>query len=192
VSTPADPGSSGRTQHAMAQLLEQHAEQLAALLEGREEDRASIRQLRADLDQLTTTAREQRGYEPVPPPRWWELEGREREQAINLLREWVTTVFVPGYEQLADDIGTCWPEHPACLFILDWLSEWHKYLYLRDHRTAGQLGAMAEWTTRFMPVAVQMLQDITRNCRHREAAALRGEMPFASPVNGRQNGGRHG
>ena len=50
------------------------------------------------------------------------------------LTEWVEAAYRPSYGQLAARLPTCWPEHPFCLFILDWLCELHAALWLQPRR----------------------------------------------------------
>jgi hypothetical protein len=123
----------------------------------------------------------------VPPRRWWELmsPGHEEdlEEALMILRTWVEKVYRPMYEREAIDLGDCWERHPLALFLLDWFSELHKVLYLRDERNSGHLTAMGDWHTRFLPIVHQMLRAATHDCEHQSAAAL-----SADPPNGRVNG----
>ena len=43
----------------------------------------------------------QPGYQPVSPPRWWKLDGRERDTMTDRLRAWVEQIYQPGYGQIA-------------------------------------------------------------------------------------------
>ena len=69
-------------------------------------------------------------YQPVPAPRWWKLDGRDREEALARLRAWVEQIYRPGYGHLAAALGPCWDQHPLCLYGLDWLMELWSVLYL--------------------------------------------------------------
>ena len=62
-------------------------------------------------------------YKPAPAPRWWNLDGTERDEALNRMRAWVEQIFRPGYGHLAASLGPCWDQHPLCLYGLDWLME---------------------------------------------------------------------
>ena len=75
------------------------------------------------------------GYSPIPPPRWWALQGAEREDAIARLRSWTETVFRPGYGHLAARLPACWERHDLCLYWLDIAAEMHADLYLQSRRT---------------------------------------------------------
>ncbi len=69
------------------------------------------------LTQMTATRnRDERGeaYQPAPAPRWWKLDGTERDQALSRLRAWVGQIYRPGYGYLAA-LGPCWDQHPLCL-----------------------------------------------------------------------------
>lgn len=189
------------TDAAMAAILAEHADRLDAITQQMEAmalPRQGEQQAVADLRQLVQSLLEQeeerRGYVPVPAPHWWDLEGTEREDAIAHLREWVDKVFRPGYEQVADDLGPCWAQHPICLYLLDFLSEWHRYLYLAPKRPAGHLGAMAEWHTRFLPVAIEVMRDTTKACQHRtdEAIAREGALFHQAPPAANGHAGRNG
>ena len=74
-------------------------------------------------------------YQPVPAPRWWKLDGTEREDALARLRAWVEQIYRPGYGHLAAALGPCWDQHPLCLYGLDWLMELWSLLYLTPERT---------------------------------------------------------
>ena len=88
------------------------------------------------------TARSE-GYQPIPAPRWWQLQGRERAEAVARLRAWVETVFRPGYGHLAEQVGPCWEQHDLCLYQLAWLSEMHTVIFLAPGAAAGQRGRLA-------------------------------------------------
>ena len=74
-------------------------------------------------------------YQPVPAPRWWKLDGRDREEALARLRAWVEQIYRPGYGHLAAALGPCWDQHPLCLYGLDWLMELWSVLYLTPSAT---------------------------------------------------------
>lgn len=102
-------------------------------------------------------------YRPVPPPRWWRLQGRERAAAIGRLRAWVETVFRPGYGHLAAQVGPCWEEHDLCLYQLAWLAELHAVIFLAPERL---LASEADWHTRLLPAAVALMAEETGRCDH--------------------------
>jgi hypothetical protein len=106
-------------------------------------------------------------YQPVPPPRWWQLIGLERETALDRLRAWVEQIYRPGYGQLAAGLPPCWEHHSACLYILDWLSELWSLLYLSPQRDGRILAAQAEWHTRLLPAAADHMATETAGCHHR-------------------------
>lgn len=116
-------------------------------------------------------------YRPTPAPRWWKLQGEEREQAVARLRKWVEQIYRPMYGHLAT-LGPCWPEHPLCLVILDWLSELWSVLYLQSRRTANILTSQAEFQIRVLPAAAEQLAAETARCEH------------AQPRNGQRAGHR--
>jgi hypothetical protein len=116
----------------------------------------------ADSEDESDTGR----YQPVPPPRWWQLTGPERETALDRLRAWVEQVYRPGYGQLAAALPPCWEHHPACLYALDWLSELWSLLYLSVQRDGRTLAAQAEWHTRLLPAAAEHMTTEAAGCRH--------------------------
>jgi len=141
-----------------------HAEALAAL-DSLERRIAGLAQQPRD-GTAASDGDDSRAYEPSPAPRWWKLDGPERDHAIAKLRAWVEQVYRPGYGHLASGLGECWEQHPLCLYVLDWLSELWSVLYLRPGRTAGTLAGQAEWHTRLLLSAAEQLARETRGCRH--------------------------
>jgi len=109
---------------------------------------------------------ESAGYQPAAPPRFWQLEGPEREDAIARVRASVDQIYRPGYGHLSASLGDCWDQHPLCLYLLDWLSELWSVLYLQPARTPGQLAGQAEWQTRLLTAAADQLARETRHCPH--------------------------
>jgi hypothetical protein len=105
-------------------------------------------------------------YEPVPPPRWWKLTGPDRDRALDRLAAWVDQIYRPGYGRLATALPACWREHPVCLYALDWLSELWSVFYLATERTAAGLAAQAEWQTRLLPAAAELMTVEASNCTH--------------------------
>jgi hypothetical protein len=105
-------------------------------------------------------------YRPVPAPKWWKLTDHERDVAMDRLRAWVEQVYRPGYGRLAATLPPCWEHHPACLYILDWLSELWSVLYVPAQRDARTLAAQAEWHTRLLPAAADHIATEATGCRH--------------------------
>ena len=90
------------------------------------------------------------GYQPHPAPPWWKLTADERRSPVAELRDWVEHVYRPGYGHLAA-LGTCWPEHDLCLYVLDIASQLWCALYLQPERSTGLLSAQAEYQVRILP-----------------------------------------
>ena len=105
-------------------------------------------------------------YEPSPVPRWWNLSGAAREEALGKLRGWVEQVYRPGYGQLAATLGACWEQHPLCVYGLDVLSELWSVLYLQTGRSPAVLSAQAEFHARIVPAIAEQLMTETTRCRH--------------------------
>ena len=120
------------------------------------------------------------GYHPALPPRWWGLAGPERETAVDHLRAWVEQIYRPGYGKLAALLPACWEHHPACLYILDWLSELWSVLYLAAERDSRVLAAQAEWHTRLLPAAADLMATEGRACQ----PTYRRGQPGAPAANG--------
>jgi hypothetical protein len=167
-----------------AEHWRQAGEQLAELaaqlggVQGRAEDQGKILAGLDGLDVTVVALAEQlaalsragdggaKGYQPVPAPRWWRLEGQDRQEAVGRLRAWVATVFRPEYGHLAASLGSCWEQHPLCLYLLDWLSELWSVLYLTASRGPATLAGQADWQTRLLPAAAAQLAAETSRCDH--------------------------
>ena len=125
--------------------------------------------------------------QPARAPRWWKLEGDEREVALARLRAWVEQVYRPGYGHLSAALGPCWELHPLCLYGLDWLMELWSALYLDLTRGAPILVSQAEWQTRLLPALAEQMHIETTRCQHADAAPIR-RRPAAA-IRDRGNGG---
>lgn len=91
------------------------------------------------------------------------------------LRAWVDQVYRPGYGQLAAALGSCWDQHPLCLYGLDILAELWSLLYLQPARTPAALSGQAEFQTRILPAITEQLIAETARCSHAQPR---------TPVNG--------
>jgi hypothetical protein len=109
-------------------------------------------------------------YQPAPVARWWKLTGQDRDDAVARLRAWVEQVYRPGYGQLAAALGSCWEQHPLCLYALDVAAELWSVLYLQPARTPAVLSAQAEFHTRILPALAEQLITETARCGHTRAA----------------------
>ena len=172
--------------------LSEHAERLAVLDEREAGHFRAIQQRLGDLAGLITTlggtledqsailarldaalapadpdpAGEPPYYEPGPAPRWWKLDGQDRQDALSKLRGWVEQVYRPGYGQLAAGLGACWEQHPLCLYGLDVLSELWSVLYLQARRSPAVVSAQAEFHARIVPAIAGQLAAETTRCGH--------------------------
>lgn len=140
-------------QSALPETLEGLDEQLAALT--------------ARLTRAADTAGNDNAnsYQPTPGPRWWKLDGAERDEALDRLRAWVEQVYRPGYGHLAA-LAPCWEQHPLCLYGLDWLMELWSALYLNTERQTSTLASQAEWQTRLLPALAEQIYLETTRCEH--------------------------
>ena len=113
------------------------------------------------------------GYRPGPAPRWWQVEGQDREDSLDRLRGWVAQVYRPGYGELAATLGPCWEQHPLCLYGLDLLAELWSLLYLQPGRTPAVVSAQAEFQARIVPAIAEQLMIETTRCGHGAARPAR-------------------
>jgi len=115
-----------------------------------------------------------RGYTPAPAPKWHLLTADEMGAAVARLRAWVNGIYRPRYGHLARGLGECWEQHLFALVTLDWLSELWLVLYQRDTRPAGFVQLQAEYGTRVLPVAADLLRTETTGCGHQAIPAGNG------------------
>jgi len=108
-------------------------------------------------------------YTPIPTPRFWQLHGADRDQAIGRLRSWVRGVYVPTFGHLAAKLPACWEQHTFCLTVLDVASELHAVLYLQATRNQGLLAGQAELLTRLMPALAALMAAEGARCPHAQA-----------------------
>jgi hypothetical protein len=119
-------------------------------------------------------------YSPVPTPRFWQLHGQDREQAIGRLRSWVRDVYLPTFGHLAQKLPPCWEQHTLCLTVLDVASELHAVLYLQATRNQGLLAGQAELLTRLMPALAALMAAEGARCPH--AQSRNGYAPNGTPI----------
>jgi hypothetical protein len=105
-------------------------------------------------------------YTPIPTPRFWQLHGADRDQAVGRLRSWVRGVYVPTFGHLAARLPACWEQHTFCLTVLDVASELHAVLYLQATRSQGLLAGQAELLTRLMPALAALMAAEAARCPH--------------------------
>jgi hypothetical protein len=162
----------------------------AALLETLDSLDQQVAALTTRLTQMTAAAgstADSEACQPVPAPRWWQLDGPERDKALARLRAWVEQVYRPGYGHLADALGTCWDQHPLCLYGLDWLMELWSALYLTPERQVPTLASQAEWQTRLLPALAEQLYLETTRCAHRTSPRA-GQTAVENALNRRSPG----
>jgi len=168
VSAP-DPGAGDAVAAVLMELAEIR-EQVSGLRIARADDQSRITDLTVALQRIAAQrtgggkdAGQEDGYEPIPAPRWWQLAGAERAEAITRLRHWVATVFRPGYGHLARQVRPCWEQHDLCLYLLAWLSELHAAIFLAPERL---LTSEADWHIRLLPAATAQMAAETGKCDH--------------------------
>jgi len=155
-------GESGPLDAVLAQLADLR-DQVTLLEAAQQHDAERIAELTAALQDDADGGA---AYRPVPAPRWWQLRGRERDEATARLRAWTETVFRPGYGHLAARLGPCWEQHDLCLYLLDWLSESWTVIFHPARRSQSALWTSADWHTRFLPAAAALLEAETGSCDH--------------------------
>jgi len=197
VTTPQPPEGDGLAA-ALMQLAE--LSRLIGQVDGREADhfvtiRARLREMGAQLATITEVAEvvavvsqtvagiedrvealedpgpEGKGYVPIPAPRWFELQGDDRAEAITRLRSWVETVFRPGMGKPGGQLPACWAEHEFCLYQMDVLSELYSVLWLQPRRSASMLSGQADWLTRLLPAIADLMAREAAGCEHSLAAS---------------------
>jgi hypothetical protein len=119
-------------------------------------------------------------YTPIPTPRFWQLHGQDRDQAVGRLRSWVRDVYLPTFGHLAAKLPACWEQHTFCLTVLDVASELHAVLYLQATRNQGLLAGQAELLTRLMPALAALMAAEAARCPH--AQARNGHVPNGAGV----------
>lgn len=146
----------------------------AALLETLNSLDRQVSALAGRLTKMTAAGsqdKDEETYQPAPAPRWWNLNETERDKAISRLRSWVEQIYRPGYGHLAAALGTCWDQHPLCLYGLDWLMELWSVLYVAAERETPILASQAEWQTRLLPALAEQLHLETTRCEHDRLAS---------------------
>ena len=118
------------------------------------------------LEQLLDDEPDRAGYSPIPAPRWWMLSATDRAEATDRLAAWVEQVYATSAGHLARSLAPCWPHHDLCLFVLDFVSELHSVLYLRQSRSARTLADQAEFHLRILPAAAELMKAETTRCDH--------------------------
>jgi hypothetical protein len=153
---------------ALANAIKTTADGQAAILAGLTALTSRVDDLAARLDQVhpDDDGDPTPAYRPGAQPRFWQLQGPARDQAVTRLRAWVDQVYQPGYGHLAAALARCWEQHPLCLYTLDWLSELWSALYLDPCRTPGTLAGQAEWQTRLLAAAADEMTRETTRCGH--------------------------
>jgi hypothetical protein len=158
----------------------------AAILETLDGLDQKVAALTTQLTQMTAaTKRDERDetYTVAPTPRWWKLDGTERDEALNRLRAWVQQIYRPGYGQLAAALSPCWDQHPLCLYGLDWLMELWSALYLTPERKPSTLASQAEWQIRLLPAIAEQLHQETTRCEHDRPASGPRAQAIANALN---------
>jgi hypothetical protein len=110
-------------------------------------------------------------YEPVETIQWWALSAEDREAAIKPIRAWVDKVYRPTYGYLAAMLPDCWESHDYILTSLDWLMEVWGIFYRDSERTRSQLSGQAEFQTRYLPQAAELMAKEAKSCNHPRSAA---------------------
>ena len=169
TATPSADGPAGLDE--VLRSIGEHSDELALLKrtlttlgEATAEQAGTIGALQEQVAALLAEDAPERGYKPVPAPRWHELSQEQYEEQVARLRTWVDEVFRPLYGHVAAGLHDCWPKHPLTLVLLDYLAETWKVLHLRRSRSAQILGTQLEFQLRYLPAAAEMLTEDMRQC----------------------------
>src|SRR5262249_33902765 len=103
-------------------------------------------------------------YTPIPTPRFWQLSGEDRQQAIGRLRSWVRDVYRPAFGHLAAKLPACWEQHTFCLTVRAVARDLHAVLYRRAPRTRGPLAGQADLLPRLMPALAALMAAEAARC----------------------------
>jgi hypothetical protein len=104
------------------------------------------------------------------PAQWFWLRMNEqmREEKLAELSDWVETVFRTQYpDYLADQIRSCWPNHPEARWELAWLYQQWSLTYLAKRPAPKDA---ADWHDRWSPGVIRRLSIVMSRC---EAACRR-------------------
>ena len=113
-------------------------------------------------------------YVIQPLVHWWSVDADHRTEAIDHLKSWVEQVYRPTYGRLAARLPECWVSHGLCLVTLDWLAELHSFLFFTKPMSAALLNAHAEFDTRLLPAAAELMQAEAAKCEHNRRPAANG------------------
>lgn len=100
------------------------------------------------------------------------LSGAAEQTARDALDDWVTTILQGWYDLVGEDqskgteykrlrVPSCWSQHPDVVTELGWLAQtWHRAV----RHDGGDLSAVAEWHTRYLPAAVERIRRASSAC----------------------------
>ena len=125
--------------------------------------------LRHQVEQILATLTED---DDAPTTWFWlTMSDQERDEKFAELRDWVETVLRVQYpDYLADQIRSCWPNHPEARWELAWLYQLWSAAYLGERRAPRDA---ADWHDRWVPGVIRRLQESTAKC-HRECHRQQG------------------
>jgi len=91
---------------SLADAMKRTLEDQSDILTGLKDLDSRLLEIAARLDELAPADdADDRGYRPAKAPRFWQLHGEAREEAIGKLRAWVEQIYQPGYGQIAAALG---------------------------------------------------------------------------------------
>ena len=109
---------------------------------------------------------------------WLTMNEEERDAKFSELSDWVETVLRAQYpDYAADQIRSCWPNHPEARWELAWLYQQWSLAYLAKRPT---LKDAADWHDRWSPGVLRRLSQVMSRCeagchRHPGLEAARDE-----------------
>jgi hypothetical protein len=96
-------------------------------------------------------------------PRWDNLDRAARARQLAALREWVTTILIPGWVDGGSyQLPDCWDRHEQALWELGAIAARWRQAYDRDR---PDLALALEWQDRWLPGAMRRIADAARDCK---------------------------
>jgi hypothetical protein len=136
-----------------------------------------ISELRRQVEQILAILSDEDGLSPAAWF-WLTMNEEERDAKFSELSDWVETVLRAQYpDYAADQIRSCWPNHPEARWELAWLYQQWSFAYLAKRPT---LKDAADWHDRWSPGVLHRLSQVMSRCeagcrRHPALEAARDE-----------------
>ncbi len=120
-----------------------------------------ISELRHQVEQILATLTEENEASPAEWF-WLTMSEQARDEKFGELFDWVETVLRTQYpDYLADQIRSCWPNHPEARWELGWLYQQWSLTYLAQRPAPKDA---AEWHDRWSPGVLRRLSTVMSRC----------------------------